>query len=336
MTKAFHESSYLSQVRQLRQLAEVAVLQFPIGARALHFINHGENATFRIEATSGRRYLLRIHRESYHTRAAIEEELAWLSLLSANGMRVPKPLTSRSGQWVESIHHARLNLTRHCCLFEWIDGRFIGKSVHPHHLYQIGQTIATLQTLTPRSRVKHRRYWHADGLLGLEPKFGSLARVKDATPKELAIIARARQSTLKRLRQFEMKHPTRQGLIHADLHFGNVLATDDGLGVIDFDDSGFGFHAYDLVIPLMSTKGLLGEKHQHRLPEFKEALLTGYIEKKTWDKDDDLIFHSLWTARRLTMLGWLNSRSDNPKLRKHLRSAIERVLSHLKQPEDLR
>ena len=35
-------------------------------------------------------------------------------------------------------------------------------------------------------------------------------------------------------------------MIHADLHLDNILSFDDSLTVIDFDDSGFGWHACDL------------------------------------------------------------------------------------------
>ncbi len=123
----------------------------------------------------------------------------------------------------------------------------------------------------------------------------------------------------------------RQGLIHADLHFGNILLVGENLGTIDFDDCGHGFHAYDLVIPILSVEGILGEKKCDRIPEYRDALFSGYSSKRKWDKADAAIYPHLTTARKLLMLGWLNSRSDNPRLRKHMPAALERALKYLKQ-----
>ncbi|GIS21109.1 MAG: hypothetical protein CM15mP120_30250 [Pseudomonadota bacterium] len=38
------------------------------------------------------------------------------------------------------------------------------------------------------------------------------------------------------------------GMIHADLHANNVLRNNGQLYVIDFDDAGFGWHAFDLAV----------------------------------------------------------------------------------------
>jgi Ser/Thr protein kinase RdoA (MazF antagonist) len=36
------------------------------------------------------------------------------------------------------------------------------------------------------------------------------------------------------------------GLIHGDLHFGNVVFSTNGIHAIDFDDCGFGYWVYDI------------------------------------------------------------------------------------------
>ena len=40
------------------------------------------------------------------------------------------------------------------------------------------------------------------------------------------------------------------GLIHADLHHGNLLLHDDSLTAIDFDDCAYGSYAFDLAMPI--------------------------------------------------------------------------------------
>ncbi len=106
-------------------------------------------------------------------------------------------------------------------------------------------------------------------------------------------------------------------------------------GAIDFDDCGHGFHAYDLAVPLLAIERLAAGKGRDRHLEFKQALIEGYTTKRSWDRYDEEIFPHLLTARRLAMLGWLNSRSDNPRLKEHLPGAVERTLDRLKRDYDL-
>jgi len=305
-------ASYLAQLRRLRNLATNAMARYPVKVRAIHFIHHGENTTFQVQARDGRKYLLRIHRNDYHTQEGIQEELSWLALLAKTSLDVPKPLLSKNGNYLESITHPSAPLSRNCSVFKWMEGRMIGKTVAPKHMYQVGALLANLQLHTPRKPVAHRRYWDSEGLVGVKPKFSSIDKLADVSRKQQEIITRARKLVFKKLRSFEKKFPERMGLIHADLHFGNILKIGSGLGAIDFDDCGYGFHAYDLAIPLYSVEHILSEKQQKRIPEYKEALIAGYTSKKTWDRSDEELFPYLLSARRLCMLGWLNSRSDNP------------------------
>jgi Ser/Thr protein kinase RdoA (MazF antagonist) len=145
--------------------------------------------------------------------------------------------------------------------------------------------------------------------------------------RDQAIITKARKSLLRKLHRFAKKHPQRMGLIHADLHFGNIIKLNHGgVGVIDFDDCGFGFHAYDIAVTLISVENRLGEKRSKEFSRFKDALIEGYKTQKSWDLKDELILADLMVARRLLMLGWMNSRADNPRIKKHLKGAVRVAL----------
>lgn len=83
--KPFAQTSYRMQVKRMRRLAQVAVTLFPLGPlRELKFINHGENTTFRATCGRGRRFLIRIHRDGYHSLEALNEELGWLNSRADN------------------------------------------------------------------------------------------------------------------------------------------------------------------------------------------------------------------------------------------------------------
>ncbi len=325
----FEKASYRSQVLRLRKLAVQALKRFPISVKSVLFINHGENATFRIQAKNGKNFLFRIHRGGYHTDAAILEELLWLKQLEKKKIRAPRPVRSKNGRYIEVCGIESIGRTRQCVLFEWIDGHFLEKSIRPKHMFELGQLIAQVQMNAPSARSKHRVYWDANGLVGTKPKFGSVENLLSIDPKDQRSISRVRPLVYQELKKFERRHPHRMGTIHADLHFGNLVQTSLGLCPIDFDDSGFGFRAYDLVIPLLSAERSLGPKRAKDFLEARSALIDGYRSIASFDSQDEAMLKHLTAARKIAMLGWLNSRSDNPRLAKYLKDSAKAVAEYL-------
>lgn len=332
MAKPFSELSYRGQVQRLTVLARNALERYPVRVKSLKFINHGENTTYKVTARDGRKFMLRIHRDGYHTRPAILEELRWLDRLGeVRGLRVPKPVRSKGGELIEAVEAPGVPRLRHCALFEWVDGRFLGKSLRPAHLFEVGRLAGRLQNSAKRIPARHRRYWSAEGLLGEKPMFTCIDGLPGVPAKDQRLLTAARKRILKQLKAFERRHPERLGLIHADMHFGNMLLSPEGLGAIDFDDCGVGFHAYDLAIPLISVERFLkGRRGAVRYEEFKAALLRGYATERSWTREDDRILPELVTARKLMMLGWIASRSENPRLKKFLKKAVREAVKHLK------
>jgi Ser/Thr protein kinase RdoA (MazF antagonist) len=327
----FEEAGYLAQVRRLSHLAEQVLPRWPIEVTSCRFLNHGENTTFRITSSRGKEFLLRIHRHDYHTRAGLLEELRWLDQLhNETPLTVPRPVPSRRGWLLEAMNTPEIGRPRHCSLLRWVDGRFLRKSVRPTHLTNLGRMIATLQTAARGIAVVERRYWDAEGLVGSQAKFGSIRNLPGASKKDQDVINKARHRIYHKLRDFQETFPHKLGLIHADLHFGNVLFSRQGVAAIDFDDCGFGFYAYDLAVPLIAVTRMLGDKRQRELPALKEALIEGYAMGAGWDSNDEVALRDLVTARKLAMLGWLRSRRDNPMLRKYLQKAIINAAKHLR------
>jgi Ser/Thr protein kinase RdoA (MazF antagonist) len=240
---------------------------------------------------------------------------------------VPRPVKSKRRQLLETVSLVSVGAARHCSLLEWIEGRFIGEHIRPAHMQSLGRFIGRLHHHAQHRTVIERRYWDAEGLVGRKPKFGPIERLPGISPSAQRIVSEARHATLRQLQRLESSFPDKQGLIHADLHFGNVLLSGGRIAAIDFDDCGFGFLAYDLAVPLLSVR----KESRKEFLALKTALIDGYAREWKWDDDDEEILASLMTARRLAMLGWLNSRSDNPKLRAHLKTATADVVKYLRK-----
>lgn len=332
--KPFDQCTYIAQVHRLRGLAREALKSYKLKVSSIRFINHGENATFRVHAANGEKYLLRIHRKDYHSKAGIKDELRWLELLVKQGFNVPDPVRSRKGQ---TLITADLPLVgeRNCNLFRWIDGRFLSRSVSESDMEKMGSLLARIQKKTPRNLAKkNRHYWSSEGLVGANPKFGSIDHLPGLRASDQRKITQARKALLSRLKSHESRYPEKMGTIHSDLHFGNLLKTPDGeIAAIDFGDCGFGFKVYDLSAPLIGLESLL-LRHQrfHEYPHLKEALLRGYSQIINLTDRDLALLQDLLLARKLIMVGWLHSRSDNPALKAHVPRVIRRALDYIANP----
>jgi len=320
---------YLSQLRLLRQLAAGALLRYPIGQHKLSFINHGENTTFRVDTARQGRFLLRIHRHNYHSKEALTEELSFLRHLGNRGLSVPLPVSTKSGRSLVHVSHDAVPEGRYCDLLRWVEGRFIDESVSEKHMFSLGCYMGQLRKLGKGKVYDHRRYWHAEGLVGKAPKFGSIDHLPGIAPGLQRRLSAGRRLVLGKLRAFEQRFPDRQGMIHADMHFGNFLVKKGGeISGIDFDDCGFGFYAYELVVPLTQLEHMATGKRFERLRAF---LLEGYASAALWDEHDQRILPYLLMARKLLMLGWRNSRSNIPGLRKLLPKVAASIGERLKE-----
>lgn len=306
--------SYAAQVRALTALAEKTLPALGLSRPTLRFIQHGENTTFCVTDSRGQKYLLRLHRENYHTTPSLREELAWLRRLEGEpGLYVPAPRGS-----IETTRDAESGLSRRYSLLRWVEGRGRFESLQPSHYSRLGEVIARLQRSTVGRQVVHRRYWTADGLLGTEPKLGTTRLIEGVPASELRAYESARRMLLKQFRSYEKRHPERLGLVHADTHFGNVLFRRDGVGVIDFDDCGLGFHLWDLAVVLFASQEVFKKLRPARVREYTDALYEGYASGMPFRSGDEEIVTDLKHARMIAMTGWLYDRRDHPKLRKRV------------------
>ena len=329
----FEKNNYLSQTRKIRKLAVEAMNLYSIHPVEIKFIGHTDNTTYRVTSSNNKKYLLRIHRQSdFDSNGALQEELEWLQFLSKKKFfNVPKPVVSKNNRVIETAVTVEVG-SRHVCLFEWIDRHFIDTSVTEKKMFKLGELLANLQTHISPKKIKHRISLDAEGLVGSNPKFGSIDSLTGITTRQQKIITQGRQFVLAKLLKFQKKFPNRLGLIHGDLHFGNILSLKNGeLSAIDFDDCGFGFHAYDLVMPIISLQSALGERRKQHMQRYLTAFFNGYKSIKSWDNDDDEVLVHLRIARGMLMLGWINSQPNNPRLSKILMPRVVSMLKSLKR-----
>ncbi len=309
------------QVGRLRRLAADVLPKFGLPAdTALTLLYHGENTTFRLRGPGGIERVLRIHRPDYQHDEHIRSEMAWLAALRRDtDVVAPLPFHGVDGDTLQHASAPGVDGGRRATCLEWIDGRFTLQpgSVKPYRA--IGAMTAALHAhgqswKRPASFV--RRRWDRDGLIGAKSIFGDPLSAPGLEAADARLIGRAMERVRDELSEYGTG-ADRFGLIHADLHMGNVLQCGGRPAVIDFDDCGFGWYAYEFAVTLVPNG------NHPRLAQVKAAWLEGYRSVRAFDDEHVEQVDLMWMVRRLAMLGWQAVRMDNPRLRPYLELRIE-------------
>ena len=308
-------------------LAAEAASHWPDITSAPVLVMHRENTVFRVETAQGP-HALRLHRPGYHSDAALQSELDWMAMLSAEGMQVPKPAASRSGSYLVTLDGTA---PRKASLLSWLPGAPMGETRKPLAFQgaaraalfrNIGGQMARMHALADNWTLPQgfeRPQWDAEGLIGDAPFWGPFWAV-DASDEDKALLLHIRSRAKTALADY-LAIGADFGLIHADLVRENVLIDADSLRFIDFDDSGFGFRMFDIATTLLKN---LDEPDASAL---EAALLQGYTQVRPLRPADLAMLNIFVVLRSLTYLGWAQSRPNDPGIE----ARAERFLRVAKQ-----
>ena len=263
-----------------------------------------ENQVYRVDTTDGP-LVLRLHREGYRSQAELASELDWMAELSRQGVRVPQPIPTLTGNRCVEVNGRLADILTFLDGQPLMSGGHWAETVTPEDsASQIGKTLADLHTLSDqwqRPAGFSRPHWDAAGLVGPNPLWGRFWENPHLTASQVALFSAFRDRALQALTALG---PTLDyGLIHADAVPENVLVSQDGVFLIDFDDGGFGFRLFDL-----ATAANRLDRHDpsgHASARF----LQGYQDRRPIDLSAMPLFRSL---RAMTYVGWVISRLNEP------------------------
>ena len=294
------------RLNHLETLANQALDLWPV-PRGAHsrLINVSENATYLVEAPGGYRAVLRVHRAGYHSRRAIEQELAWTQALVADGLvTTPAPIPGRDGRLVQERHVAALDETRFMVLFEHAPGVQPEQSDDLTGPFQhLGATAARThlhsQSWT-RPQPLERLTWDLDSIFGLDATWGDWRDAPNVTSEVREVLEQVETLLHQRLTAFG-KSAERFGLIHADMRLANLLIDGPSTCLIDFDDCGLGWYLYDF------ATGISFMEDHPQVPALRDAWLRGYRSQRALSDDDEHEIDSFIMLRRMALLAWIGS-----------------------------
>lgn len=299
--------------------AREALASFPIEVRKVTPVTVSENVSFRVHgqlegARASGDFVLRLHRPAYHSHASLHSEHLWVRALAGAGIAVPRPLRTRAGAEFAHVHVGGVGEWRPAGLAHWQDGEILGDALEEAHeaelledwYRQLGALMAAMHAQAcewtpPPGFVRHAL--DADGLMGAAPFWGPFWEHPTFTPAERAVV----QATRDRLHAALLrlgKPANTYSLIHADLHQGNLVLADGRLHVIDFDDAGYGWHAYDIAVALFRV---LSHRHGERI---RAALVAGYREQRALPDDVLALLPMFLLIRELALVGWVMLRPE--------------------------
>lgn len=319
-TDAFYRLPLVARTDRLRALAVTALARWGVSGDAPEVVKCRENAVFRVTAPDGRRVALRIHRHGYHTDEALRSELAWMEALRAAGLDVPAVVPTSSGAPFAVVRTRGVPEPRQVDMVTWMTGTPLGTIENGPDLAVedlretfrgVGRLAARLHDHAqgwspPAGFVRHA--WDGDGLLGPAPLWGRFWLAGGLGTAERRLIERARDRARDDLAAYG-RPPRRYGLIHADFNLDNMLLDGDRVVLLDFDDSGFGWHLFDL-----ATVWTLFHGADCAAP-MRAGVIEGYRRERDLPDEEVARLPLFELARAFSYLGWVETRRETATAR---------------------
>jgi Ser/Thr protein kinase RdoA (MazF antagonist) len=295
--------------------ARQALGAFGVEPTDLRFIRLAENVTFRVtDARDGSPLVLRLHRPWYHDIVALRSEHIWTRALVQAGIAAPEPLLTQAGESFTQVEIAETGERRWVGLARWVEGEMLADVIaretdtaaSASRMAHVGAIMAALHNQatgwTPPAGFQ-RQVLDADGLMGPKPFWGPFW--------DQAILSHGERDMLLGMRYRLHAALTRYGkpartfsLIHADLHPSNVVIDGARAAVIDFDDSGFGWHQYDFAAALTAY-----QSHPD-FAGFRDGFIAGYRSIRAISDEDLGLLPMFLLIRDMAILGWHHQRPE--------------------------
>jgi Ser/Thr protein kinase RdoA (MazF antagonist) len=262
--------------------------------RRMVFIRHGDTITYRVEMPAGSNYLLRLHipvTQSMGTHGAdynaVSSELLWLEALCQDtDLVLPQPIRNRFGALVTEVSFPEAGEKTHCTLLRWVDGDFYRRELETEDTsFQIGKIAAKLHNHASQWRIPEgftrpdRDISYFEKVLqGIQPAVvDGRIRTSDYEILETSVHLL--------MEQLHGASKDRQvfGLMHADMHKGNMLLHQGQIRLIDFSFCAFGNFLFDLAICMADMKKdlhpafLAGYQSLRPLPAGYQPLIEGFF-----------------------------------------------------------
>lgn len=259
-------------------------------------LNSYENRVYQIGVDAGSPLVAKFYRANRWSNEAIIEEHRFTVALAQQELPVIPPIADQSGNSLHSHNGFRFSL------YPCRGGRS-PELDNVDSLEQLGRLIARIHALGSTASFQHRATLDIQRL-AVRPSLFLLDN--GFIPEPLAEAYRTLIDHLIEQVQccFERAGDVHYLRLHGDCHPGNILWTDDGPHMVDFDDAHMGPAVEDLWMFLSGGRDYMTA----RLGD----LLAGYSQFFDFDSSELHLIEALRTLRMIHYAGWLGARWDDP------------------------
>ncbi|MEZ5359501.1 MAG: phosphotransferase [Candidatus Zixiibacteriota bacterium] len=271
------EGERLFQQNESRLLSNAASL-FGFENNSLKKLGSFESMVYEFTRNNAQ-YILKLTHDSHRSLNQIRGELEWTNYLGDNGVRVPRAIPSITGSFVEPLNGGSSEFFTYA--YEKSPGHHLTEEDWNDNLYfKWGEITGRMHALTkkyrPSENAIRRPSWFDDGYF----KWVDSPEAESFEPDFLAACRR----NIEAYRGLPTD-PGAYGLIHSDLHLGNLFVHEGEIIAFDFDDCRYDWFSHDLAIPLVyslqDTK--FGVKDIDFITRFFRKFMEGYYKENDID-----------------------------------------------------
>lgn len=292
----YDEMPQVEQIAMLEEFAHDLLVQYGIKAKSIACVNHSFNTIFKLLTTENQTYAMRISTNSRKWPEHIWAEAQWLREIAREGsVRAPDPIPNLQGEFYSNHYFFYQGGNLDVIIYPWLEGDVVQAHPTNDQLFQLGAAMARLH--------QQSRNWEPEGyanfmdvdrpLMVRRDNLFSVAQ-NQISPELYTLLEdlNLRSATL-----FEaLKERFERQLIHADLHFRNVLWHENEISILDFDDAGIGSPLQDLAISIFSLR---------KDPSAEQHLLAGYASVTPIPEHEPWEMELLIANRQLVLLNFL-------------------------------
>jgi len=290
------EMSQEEQIALVQEFALDSLAQYGMSAKHIECVNHAYNTTFKFVGEDDKAYALRVGTNFRKWPEHVWAESQWLLDLAREGsISAPVPILNLQGEPYSNQYFFYQGSNIDVMIYPWIEGEVVDKDPTDEQLFALGAAMAKLHQLGKGFKpTGYANFLDVDRPLMVrrDNLFSFPQPLISPELYELLTELRDRSARL-----FDsLKERFERQLIHADLHFGNIVYNGEKMSILDFDDAGIGFPQQDLAISIFYLREDRDrEKH----------LLAGYqsIAPLPAFEDDEL--ELLVANRQLVLLNYL-------------------------------
>jgi len=288
-----------SLLTRARQVALTALEQYHLVWEHITFIQLSDSITYRIEASLGEKYLLRIHADRC-TREQIRSELILLQFLSQDaGMTVPTGLASRDGSCILEVATEEGFRKPYVTIMRWVEGEAPQGEMTDSDAYNMGIMAGNLHAAVAQFNPPGHFVRPTVGIESFREEVARLGAYYDRFLSEAAweMYQSAANQILSSLAEM-MKTNDNYGLLHGDLHTGNIVFHEGMPYPIDFGRVSYGYYLYDVASTILSLS-----------PNHRAMFMQGYLKVRSLTEED---LQHLETFFVMVMIGNYAHHAANP------------------------